>query len=499
MPGELPPSSAYTYAVELSVDQAVQAGATDVAFSKPVVTYVDNFLHFPAGTIVPAAYYDETKGAWVPSTNGVVLKIVAEPAGVAEVDVTGDDVADTGAALDHVGNHGRRAGPARQRAIPSARASGASPCQHFTPWDYNWPYGCRVGDCPPPDEPPPPPPYCPECQGAGLDRRHSSTRRSASRLAIVGTPFELAYESDRHPGYKEAYTVRVPAHRRDGPAEPAARRTSRSRSPGRTFTQSFAPAPNLQLHVHVGRQGRVRPRASQGAQVAHVEIGYAYPAVYLEPDEFERSFAQFGGEPVTRRSHATARSRSGRSGTGRSASSAPAPTRSAAGRSTSTTLRPAGEDPLPRRRHSAERRRPCGSQIDTVAGTGPVVLHRRHGDALATSIGYVRGVAAAPDGGFYIADTDNDVIRRVTPDGAIADGRRRRLAGRRDRRRAPGHAGALAVAERRRGRRRRHALHLRHRQRAYPQGRAERRSSRRSPAAATRACSATAAPRRPRR
>ena len=36
MPGELPPSSAYTYAVELSVDQALAAAATRVNFDRPV-------------------------------------------------------------------------------------------------------------------------------------------------------------------------------------------------------------------------------------------------------------------------------------------------------------------------------------------------------------------------------------------------------------------------------------------------------------------------------
>jgi hypothetical protein len=37
MPGKLPPSSGYTYAVELSADEAIAAGATTVTFSKPLV------------------------------------------------------------------------------------------------------------------------------------------------------------------------------------------------------------------------------------------------------------------------------------------------------------------------------------------------------------------------------------------------------------------------------------------------------------------------------
>ena len=50
MPGELPPTSGYTYAVELSVDEAVEAGATEVRFDEPVITYVENFLDFPAAS-----------------------------------------------------------------------------------------------------------------------------------------------------------------------------------------------------------------------------------------------------------------------------------------------------------------------------------------------------------------------------------------------------------------------------------------------------------------
>ncbi|HKV12918.1 MAG TPA: carboxypeptidase-like regulatory domain-containing protein, partial [Thermoanaerobaculia bacterium] len=46
MPGPLPATTAYTYAVELSVDEAVAAGAKEVTFSKPVLSYVENFLGF---------------------------------------------------------------------------------------------------------------------------------------------------------------------------------------------------------------------------------------------------------------------------------------------------------------------------------------------------------------------------------------------------------------------------------------------------------------------
>ncbi|RMH52594.1 MAG: hypothetical protein D6685_16330, partial [Bacteroidetes bacterium] len=57
MPAPLPPSSGYTYAVELSADEAIAAGATELRFSAPIASYVDNFLSFPVGMAVPTGYY----------------------------------------------------------------------------------------------------------------------------------------------------------------------------------------------------------------------------------------------------------------------------------------------------------------------------------------------------------------------------------------------------------------------------------------------------------
>ena len=62
MPGDLPPDTAYTYAFELSVDEALAVGAQDIAFNQPVIVYNNNFLNFPAGTAVPIGYYDRKQG-----------------------------------------------------------------------------------------------------------------------------------------------------------------------------------------------------------------------------------------------------------------------------------------------------------------------------------------------------------------------------------------------------------------------------------------------------
>ncbi len=76
MPGELPPTSGYTYATEFSVDEAMIVGATRVLFSQPVISYVENFLGFQVGWDVPTGYYDLRQGNWVAYTNGRVIKIL---------------------------------------------------------------------------------------------------------------------------------------------------------------------------------------------------------------------------------------------------------------------------------------------------------------------------------------------------------------------------------------------------------------------------------------
>jgi hypothetical protein len=89
MPAELPPTSAYTYEVEFSVDEAETAGATRVDFSQPLISYTENFLGFPVGGIVPSGDYDRRTGSWIPAPNGRVIQITGINAGLAVVDTVG--------------------------------------------------------------------------------------------------------------------------------------------------------------------------------------------------------------------------------------------------------------------------------------------------------------------------------------------------------------------------------------------------------------------------
>ena len=64
-------------------------------------------------------------------------------------------------------------------------------------------------------------------------------------------------------------------------------------------------------------------------------------------------------------------------------------------------------------------RRIADGIITTVAGTGAHGFSGDGGPAVLARIANPRGVAALPDGGFLIPDTDNNRVRRVFPDGTI--------------------------------------------------------------------------------
>ena len=60
-----------------------------------------------------------------------------------------------------------------------------------------------------------------------------------------------------------------------------------------------------------------------------------------------------------------------------------------------------------------------GGRILTVAGTGSAGYGGDGGPALNAALSSPHGVAATGDGGFLIADTENDRVRRVSPSGTI--------------------------------------------------------------------------------
>ena len=95
MPGSLPPTSGYTYAVEYSIDEA--GNAKSVEFDQPVISYTDNFIDAPVGSAVPTGWYDRVRHAWTPGPDGLVVRIVAVGGGVATLDIDSESGGDPGA------------------------------------------------------------------------------------------------------------------------------------------------------------------------------------------------------------------------------------------------------------------------------------------------------------------------------------------------------------------------------------------------------------------
>ncbi|KZN59869.1 hypothetical protein N473_02835 [Pseudoalteromonas luteoviolacea CPMOR-1] len=133
MPGILPAETAFTYCSELDIGGV--ADHETVEFDQPVTMYVDNFLDFAVGELVPIGYYDRHDAKWKASENGVVVKLLdANNDGLVDgADYTGDDIADDidgdGATEDEVtGIEHYQAGKTYWRGE----------MRHFTPYDFNW-------------------------------------------------------------------------------------------------------------------------------------------------------------------------------------------------------------------------------------------------------------------------------------------------------------------------------------------------------------------------
>jgi RHS repeat-associated protein len=294
MPAELPPSSAYTYAVELSVDEAMAAGATTVEFDQPVAVYVENFLRFPVGVGAPAGYYDRARATWVAAGDGRVISVVSVLGGVAFLDVDGDGGADAADALAALG-----ISYAERQHLGNLYTPGQSlwrvRVSHFTPWDFNCPYA------PPEDATDPDPPTIakreqdekvdePDCENGSIIECETQTLGEA--VPITGTPFSLVYRSNRVPGRKDLFTQEIPLTGDTLPESLLAIHLTVTVA-GRSFTNEFAPAANLTYRFFWDRRDAFG-RPVQGEQPLSVRIQYEYPMQwYADSSSWTQSFGRY--------------------------------------------------------------------------------------------------------------------------------------------------------------------------------------------------------------
>ena len=281
MPGPLPANVGYTWAAELSVDEAVAAGSERVEFSAPVSLYVENFLGFPVGGSVPAGFYDRRTAAWMGSDNGRIIAILGtDAAGRALIDIDG-----SGRPADETALAALSITMDERQALAGLYASGQSlwrvPISHFSPWDLNWPYG------PPNDAERPPEDDTAQDEGEKDDENDCTSgsiiecqsQLLGEQVGIVGTPFSLTYRSDEVPGQTASYTARIQV---TGATVPGSVKSVEVEIEiaGRRITQSFSPQPN-QTYTFTWDGRDAYGRLLQGAAPLTITKAYVYDAIYL--------------------------------------------------------------------------------------------------------------------------------------------------------------------------------------------------------------------------
>ncbi len=297
MPGQLPPTSAYTYAMELSADEADAVDATSITFDPPIYHYVENFIGVPVGEPVPSGYYDKEKGYWVASENGLVIEILTVADGTVTLDADGDGIAEDAESESNLNI------TAEEKAqLASLYAPGETlwrvPIPHFTPWDCNYPAeypsdavtpgeggagaDSNNNDPTKPDKEGP----C-ECDGSIIQCETQSLRES---IPIVGTPYELSYQSDRGVGANSRTVVTQLI----GSSVPESLKTIKIRMEvaGVVEAASYTPSADL-THTWTWDGYDSFGRELKGVQDAIIEIEYVFEAVYTGTGGSTRDFGSF--------------------------------------------------------------------------------------------------------------------------------------------------------------------------------------------------------------
>jgi hypothetical protein len=283
MPGDLPANVGYTYAVELSVDEALAAAATSVEFDQAVPFYVENFLEFPTGTGVPVGYYDRQLGIWVGYDNGAVIEILDIVDGKAVIDVTGDGPA---SAEDLESLH---ITDAELMRLAETYSIGDSlqrvALSHFSPWDLNFPIGLPDGA----EEPPPfmgdfqvPRDEEDQCVGCTI---YPQSRSIAKDIPIAGTPFTLRYDSQRSPGYLRTRKLEIPITS-DSVHPELIRVEARVTIAGQEISKIFDPEPDT-VWTYQWDGLDVRGRELTGPTKATIEVDHIYPMWYRVPEGWQ--------------------------------------------------------------------------------------------------------------------------------------------------------------------------------------------------------------------
>lgn len=310
MPGRLPPSTAYTYAVEMSVEDPsgqVSIAADDtVRFTKfknlpvSIPVYVDNFLDFPVGSRVPSGYYDRVDGAWKASKDGCVIEITGgtllPPRGQGRLAIVNKGNPPSGHPCKFTLSVAEReklwALYGDEVTSSSPKSLWRVPLSHFSPHDFNWPWGLPEGAVPPDiDEPTTRKPIDDPCRRSG-SIIECENRILGESIAMPGTGTALVYNSGRQPGYELGRTLHIPLMKElpEAPLTPPIAIDLQVDIAGNRYTQRFAPSDNLSTSYHWNGKDLLG-RVVYGAVPYRISVSWIYEGVeYQSAAEVLRSF-----------------------------------------------------------------------------------------------------------------------------------------------------------------------------------------------------------------
>lgn len=462
MPGELPPTSGYTYAIELGAEEAVaKVDGRDVVFNQPVIFYLENYLQLQDGAPIPIGYYDPDRSMWIPYESGRIIRVIAIINGLANLDVDGDGTVDSGSALDDLGITAVELSTLAQ-LYPTGQSLWRGRLDHLSEWDKNHNTRCKKNKCEPPNSETPPdlnPPDVPTLICASIVGCQDQTLGEVVNL--VGTPFRLHYQSERTPGRATEYQIEIPL---SGPTLPEnilsiLREVSIA---GRQDRRRFAALPN-QSEIYTWDGLDAHGRRITGAQNMQIRVGYVYELEYVRTERFgysgggsisvnaalqefilwqtwdiplvipENSASQLGGwsldvhhayDPYAQNLYLG-------NGTRRSADSLNTVIIDTVAHSSNFNVNSAvggvaiGPDGsifvAATDRNQVYRVSPAGV-ASLVAGNGGPPCGSCGDGGLATlaTLSEPTGLALGPDGSLYIAEEVGNIVRRVGPDGIIS-------------------------------------------------------------------------------
>ncbi len=282
MPAMLPNESAYTFAAELTIDEAREVGAKTVTFTKPVAVYVENFLDMPVGAIVPNGIYQRDQRRWEAAENGIVLERV-EGGFDSDGDGGADDLIDLGAT------------PAEVLAMQSQFEQGQTvwrmALSQFSPHDFNWPFKLPE-EAVPPDEIPEfkseEPTPCAEA-GSWIECQNQTL---TEMIRLPGTGLELVYRSDRATGYATGFDYPLFGDTVENTAVEQV--VVEVEVAGQFFRDYFEPAPNLTYEFRWNGKD-IYGRKTNGPTSIRLHVAYMYKIEYTD-GLTDQAFGRFGGE-----------------------------------------------------------------------------------------------------------------------------------------------------------------------------------------------------------